>query len=116
MSNFVKITVNVPLTHLDNVRLVIGDAGFGRPGNYDHAAFVTYGKGYFKALKGADPTIGEVGEIVEVDEAQLEFACQENEVDRAIEVIKSVHPYEEIALNVFPLLQKPSIYNDKRKR
>lgn len=46
----VKIQVFVPKSHVDEVRLVLGEAGIGRMGNYDYTSFVSEGRGYFRPL------------------------------------------------------------------
>ena len=113
MNSYVKIYVFIPKTHIDKIRLVLGEAGIGRMGNYDYTAYVSEGKGYFRPLDGTNPAIGKVGEIEEVEEAKLEFVCLKSEINKVIEIIKKNHPYEEVALDVLPLLDFPSINNQK---
>ncbi len=113
MNKYVKIYVFIPKTHANKVRLALGEAGIGKMGNYDHCAFVSEGKGYFHPLGDANPAIGSVGKIEEVEEIKLEFVCLESEIDKVIEVVKEHHPYEEVALDVIPLLDLPSINNPK---
>jgi hypothetical protein len=109
MKQFVKIYVFIPKTDADKVRLALGEAGIGKMGNYDHCAFVSEGKGYFRPLDGANPVVGNIGKIEEAEEVKLEFVCLESEIGKVIEVIKKHHPYEEVALDVLPLLDLPSI-------
>lgn len=109
MSNLVKIVVFVPLTQTDAVRQVIGDAGAGIIGNYSHCTFSSIGKGRYKPLEGAKPTIGEVGKYEEVEEERVEFVCPKDKVEQVIEVIKKVHPYEEVALDIYPLLSEEEL-------
>ena len=115
MNEYVKIYVFVPKSHFDQLRLALGEAGIGKMGNYDCCAFATEGKGYFRPLKGANPAIGSVGRIEEVSEIKLEFVCKKSEIDRVLRVVKDNHPYEEVALDVIPLLNLPSIGNVKNK-
>jgi hypothetical protein len=65
--NRYKLVVTVPLTHADQVRAAIGDAGGGKIGEYSHCSFSSRGEGRFIPLDGAYPHIGSVGapEIVE---------------------------------------------------
>lgn len=99
----------MPKVDAEKVRLAIGDAGIGKMGNYDHCSFVSEGKGYFRPLEGANPAIGSVGKPEEVEEVKLEFICHKNELGTVFEVLKKVHPYEEIAMDVIPLIGNPSI-------
>ncbi len=113
MKQYVKIYVFVPKTHINKIRLALGEAGIGKMGNYDFCSFVSEGKGYFRPLSGANPAIGVVGKIEEVEEAKLEFVCLESEIEKVLEVIKQHHPYEEVALDVIPLLDLPSINKER---
>lgn len=103
-SNKVKVWLTCPETHADVVRIAIGNAGIGKIGNYSHCSFVTKGKGYFIPNNEANPTIGETGKIEAVDEVMIEFVCEKDQISLLKEVLKSNHPYEEVALDIFPLL------------
>ena len=103
-SELVKVVVFVPKSFADAVRNAIGDAGAGKIGNYDFCSFTTKGVGRFSPLEGANPVIGEVGKIAEVREEKIEFLCPENLVSKVYQSIKKAHPYEEVALDVYPLI------------
>ena len=103
MSDAYKIVVYVPLTHADLVREEIGKAGGGHLGKYTFCSFSSRGVGRFKPEVGANPHIGSVGELEEVEEERIEVTCSAHLLERVIEAIKRVHPYEEIALDVWPL-------------
>lgn len=103
-SNKVKVWLTCPETHAEAVRMAIGDAGIGKIGNYSHCSFVTKGTGYFMPNSEANPTIGEVGKIEAVDEVVIEFVCEKDKILLLKEILKNNHPYEEVALDVLPLL------------
>jgi hypothetical protein len=103
-SKNIKIVVFVPETHTDIVREAMGKAGAGVIGNYSHCTFSSKGVGRFKPEIGANPNIGEVGKPEEVAEERIETICPREKMKEVIEVIKKVHPYEEVALDVYPLL------------
>lgn len=103
-SEKVKIVVFVPETHADTVRRAIGDAGAGKIGNYSHCSFSSKGQGRFLPLNGANPSIGEVGKSEIVDEERIEFVCEKADLEKVILAMKSAHPYEEVAFDVYPLL------------
>lgn len=98
-----KIVVYVPLTHTEQVREAIGQSGGGKLGNYSHCSFSTRGIGRFKPEAGANPHIGEVGKPEEVEEERIEVTCHKDVVGNVIAAIKRVHPYEEIAMDVYEL-------------
>jgi len=102
-SENVKIVVFVPETHTDIVRDAMGNAGAGVIGNYTHCTFSSKGTGRFKPMAGANPHIGEVGKIEEVIEERIETVCSREKLREVITAIKVVHPYEEVAMDVYPL-------------
>jgi hypothetical protein len=102
-SENVKIVVFVPETHTDIVRGAIGRAGAGKIGNYSLCSFSTRGIGRFKPEQGADPHIGEVGKFERVVEERIEVTCPRAKLREVIKALKEVHPYDEIALDVYPL-------------
>jgi hypothetical protein len=102
----VKIVVFVPLTHADIVRKSIGDAGAGVIGNYNYCSFSSRGIGRFKPNDKANPHIGSANKLEEVEEERIEFICPKNKAKEIISAIKKVHPYEEVAFDVYELLDE----------
>lgn len=98
-----KLIVYVPLTHAELVRQAIGSAGGGKLGKYSFCSFSTRGIGRFKPEEGAQPHIGTIGKLEEVEEERIEVTCEDAFVKDVIAVIKKVHPYEEVALDVYKL-------------
>lgn len=105
----VKIVVFVPKTHTDIVRQAIGDAGAGKIGNYSHCSYSIDGIGRYKPLEGAKPHIGEVGKFEEVEEERIECVCERSKAREVIKAIRKVHPYEEVALDIYPLLSEKDL-------
>lgn len=102
-SNLVKIVVSVPESHADSVREVMGKAGAGKIGNYTFCSFSLKGTGRFKPEEGARPAIGKVGKPESVNEERIEATCERVKLKKIVAAIKSVHPYEEVVLDVYPL-------------
>lgn len=98
-----KLIVFVPISHADAVREAMGEAGAGRFGNYSFCSFSTRGTGRFRPEAGANPAIGEIGKPETVEEERIEVICSEATLDPVITAIKSVHPYDEIAYEVYRL-------------
>jgi hypothetical protein len=103
LSSNVKLVVFVPETHTDIVRDTMGNAGAGKIGNYTHCTFSSKGIGRFKPEAGAHPHIGEVGKLEEVSEERIETVVERSRLAEVISAIKSVHPYEEIAMDIYAL-------------
>jgi len=107
--NSVKIVVFVPSTHTEMVREAIGKAGAGRIGNYDYCTFSSKGIGRFKPNDKAKPHIGKANQLAEVEEERIEFVCPKDKVKSVIRGIKKIHPYEEVALDIYPLINDGEI-------
>lgn len=88
----------------DDLRLAIGESGGGVIGRYQYCAFVTEGYGYFLPMEGANPVVGKVGAVTKTDEVKIEFVCEKEKIQAVLAAIKSVHPYDEIPIDIFPML------------
>ena len=97
--------VFVPVDYSDRVREAIGEAGGGKMGNYSYCMSVSKSIGYFLPMDGANPAIGKIGTLEKVDEEKLEFICDYSQLKTVVEAIKRVHPYEEVAMDITPLLE-----------
>ena len=98
-----KLVIYTPATHSDSIRQVMSEAGVGQIGNYSHCTFASTGIGSFKPLDGSQPFLGNVNEVELVEEVKLEGVIPTALVGSAIAKIKSVHPYEEMAYDVYAL-------------
>ena len=102
-SKYVKIVVFVPESHADIVRDAMGKAKAGMLGKYSFCSFSSKGIGRFRPEQGANPHIGKIGKLEEVVEEKIEIRCPREKLQEVIEAIKKVHPYEEIAMDIYPL-------------
>lgn len=98
-----KITVYVPVSHLEPVKAALFVAGAGRVGNYEACAWQVEGQGQFRPLAGSKPFIGAEGELETVAEYKVELVCAAAEIHAAIAALKQAHPYEEPAYDVIKL-------------
>ena len=105
MKNFtdVKLEIFVPQAYALQIRDELAKIGVGRIGNYDHCIALSPVQGYFRPLAGANPFEGEIGKVSEVVEYKLEVNCKRELVNDALKVIRHIHPYENFAINIFPL-------------
>ena len=105
MENFtdVKLEIFIPQEYARKIRDELAKIGVGRIGNYDHCMAMYPVQGSYRPLEGANPFEGKVGEISEGVEYKIEVNCARDLVNDAIKVIKSIHPYEEPLINIFPL-------------
>lgn len=103
MSKNVKLVVFVPLSHADIVRQALSEAGAGKIGNYDFCSFSSRGVGRFRGNELSNPVIGEVGKYEMVEEERIEVVVPRDILNEVIEKMQSVHPYEEVAFDVYSL-------------
>ncbi|MFZ3301399.1 MAG: hypothetical protein WA152_01645 [Microgenomates group bacterium] len=106
----VKIVVFVPKTHTDIIRQAMGDAGAGRIGNYSHCSYSSDGVGRYKPTDRAKPFIGEVGKFEEVIEERIECVCDKDKAKEVISAMRKVHPYEEVAFDIYPLIAEEELF------
>jgi hypothetical protein len=99
-----KLVVFVPPEALDAVRDALFAAGAGRIGDYERCSWYADGTGTFRALPGANPTVGEVGEEERVAELRLETVFPEERHDDVVAALRRAHPYEEPAFDVYALV------------
>ena len=104
MDTLIKIVIYIPATHADKMRQVLSDAGAGNIGNYDSCSFSAKGIGCFRGKEGSNPTIGEPGQLESVEEERIETVCYERDVEAVLDAVRAAHPYEEPAIDVYPLL------------
>ncbi len=101
----VKIGVHVPAANVETVSEAAWNAGAGKIGHlYDRASFRFGGTGTFRPLQGANPTLGNVGNLEKVEEIRLEVVASETKLGAIVAALKNAHPYEEMAYDVVSLL------------
>jgi dinuclear metal center YbgI/SA1388 family protein len=99
-----KIVCFVPRSHLAIVQAALWTTGAGTIGEYSKCSFVVDGVGSFEGSSAAHPAVGLAQRLEEVPEARLEVICPEALVHDALRRLKSAHPYEEPACDVYPLV------------
>jgi dinuclear metal center YbgI/SA1388 family protein len=102
-----KLVVFVPEENVDAVAKALAEAGAGEIGDYTECTFRTQGKGTFRGGEGANPYLGEKGRLEQVEEVRMETVVPAHAVRRAVVAATAVHPYEEVALDVYPVEGSP---------
>jgi hypothetical protein len=100
----VKLVWFVPEDSLDATRDAVFGAGAGRIGAYERCSWYVRGTGTFLGGEGADPAIGEAGREERVFELRVETLVPVELLDAVVTALKSAHPYEEPAFDVYPLM------------
>lgn len=102
----VKIDVTVPAENAEKLKNAICQEGAGIIGNYSHCTISTDCKGTFKPLDNSNPYIGEKGKLEIVNEVKIESVCDIRIVKKVLKRLKEVHPYEEPAISIIPLIDE----------
>ncbi|TRX98292.1 hypothetical protein FHL15_000937 [Xylaria flabelliformis] len=96
-----RLIFHVPPFAAAKCKSAIFSAGAGRQGNYSECCFTTSGMGQFRPTEGANPAIGKVGALEEVEEVCVETLCVGEETTRkVVAALKEAHPYEEVSYMV----------------
>ena len=98
-----KVVVFVPPADLERVRAAMFAAGAGHIGNYTECAFASEGEGTFLPGQRARPAVGKRGRRNAVQEVRLEVLVDEPRLARTLAAAVRAHPYEEPAIDVYPL-------------
>ncbi|QYJ15644.1 GTP cyclohydrolase 1 type 2 [Rubrobacter xylanophilus DSM 9941] len=102
-----KLVVFVPEEHADSVAEALASEGAGVIGDYTHCTFRAPGTGTFLGGESTSPAVGERGRLERVAEIRLETVVPAHLARRAVEAAKAAHPYEEVALDLYPVEGRP---------
>lgn len=98
-----KLVVFVPVEDAEAVAEALSEAGAGRIGDYTRCTFRTPGTGTFLPGRRSDPYLGERGRLERVEEVRLETVVPAHLARSAVDAATAAHPYEEVALDVYPI-------------
>ena len=98
-----KLNYYVPTEAKDKTKEALFSIGVGKFANYENCAFETLGRGQFKPVGEANPYIGTKNVLEYVHEYKVEMICRDDLIQKAVEVLKEAHPYEEVAYEVIRL-------------
>jgi dinuclear metal center YbgI/SA1388 family protein len=101
-----KIVCFAPIKAAHDVREAMFNAGAGHIGNYSHCSFNTEGEGTFQAEEGTNPHVGEVGSVHHEGEVKIEMVVATPVTSKVVGAMKSAHPYEEVAYDLYAMLNK----------
>ncbi|KAI3332016.1 GTP cyclohydrolase 1 type 2/Nif3 [Xylariaceae sp. AK1471] len=122
-----RLIFHVPIYAAAACKSAIFAAGAGRQGNYSECCFTVVGTGQFRPIAGANPSIGKIGALEEVEEVRIETLCVGEETTKKVvaalkrymscvpllpregiqvsivDILRSAHPYEEPSYSVYRL-------------
>lgn len=104
--NRVKIFVTIPVGNVAEVRDAVCTCGAGIIGDYSFCTSSSKSVGTFIPNENANPFIGKNNNLEFVEEEKLEFVCNVDKVKEVLTVLREVHPYEEPAIDIVPLIDE----------
>lgn len=98
-----KLAIYVPREKAEAVREAVITHNPCKIGNYKGCTFMGEGTGSFMPLEGSKPYRGKHDNLELVEEVKIECIVYAKDVDYLMKQVGLVHPYEEIAYDVYPL-------------
>ena len=99
-----KLVVFVPTDDAQRIIDALSNAGAGHIGDYERCAWTTIGVGTFRPGPAATPAIGQAGHVEMVAETRVEMVVPPRLREGVIRALREVHPYEEPAFDLYPLV------------
>ena len=103
--DYCKLEIFIPESHLALLQETLINLDAGHIGNYDACMSYSHVIGTWRPLEGTHPFSGEIGKISHEQEIKVEVTCRVDDVDRIIEAVKNIHPYEEPVIYAIPLIR-----------
>lgn len=100
----------VPSSFAGSLSKALWEAGAGKVGNYDSCSFSIEGEGSFRAIEGANPFVGSIGEVHKEKETSISMVLSETSKNAVIKALKENHPYETPAYSLRKLSNSISTY------
>jgi len=98
-----KFVVYAPPEYEARIMEALFETEAGKIGEYACCSFRARGKGTFMPGSSSTPFIGKPGKFSEADEIRIETVALKKDLPAVLSHIKSVHPYETMAYDVYPL-------------
>lgn len=98
-----KLEIFLPASHLAAVREALFAADAGHIGRYDHCLSWSPVHSCWRPLSGTHPFLGQEGITEEAEELRLEVTVRPEQLEKVLQAVRAVHPYEEPVINVLPM-------------
>ncbi|MCL1811193.1 MAG: hypothetical protein FWG41_03115 [Methanomassiliicoccaceae archaeon] len=98
-----KISVIIPPEYKDELMDAVNGSMQKMYPGYDRAFSVTRSEGTWRSLEGSNPFIGKAGVSI-AEELRIDFAIKAEDLKGVISAIRKVHPYEEPAIEILPMI------------
>lgn len=98
-----KLEIYAPESEIVNIRDALISVGAGVVDQYDSVVSVVNISGFWRPLEKSKPVNGLRGVINFGKEVRIDVRCKEEIIQKALNFVKEIHPYEEPMINVLPL-------------
>ena len=98
-----QLVVYCPKDHVEILRKNLFQIGAGSIGDYDNCSFSSEGIGTFLPKSESNPFVGEKGVLHKEKEIKLDLVFPKNIESKIIKCLEDIHPYEEVAYQIFSL-------------
>ncbi|MCC7302222.1 MAG: Nif3-like dinuclear metal center hexameric protein [Bacteroidia bacterium] len=99
-----KLVTFCPQARVSEVLNALFKAGAGHIGNYSECSFSVMGTGSFRGNELTNPFVGKKGQRHLEKEKRIEVVLPQWKEAEVVQELLHVHPYEEVAFDIFPLL------------
>ncbi|MBI5207480.1 MAG: Nif3-like dinuclear metal center hexameric protein [Candidatus Firestonebacteria bacterium] len=103
LDEFKKLVIFIPVEYKEKVRNKLLSLDLFKTDKYSKMSFISTGEGTFLPDINAKPFIGTSGKIEKTEETRLEVLVNKNSIIDVLNEIRSVHPYEEMAYDIYPV-------------
>ncbi|NPA45355.1 MAG: Nif3-like dinuclear metal center hexameric protein [Chlorobi bacterium] len=101
-----KLVTYVPEAHAEKVRNMLFETGAGHIGNYSNCSFNNSGIGTFMGNENSNPFVGAKNKVHFERESKIETIFPKHLENKIISELIKIHPYEEVAYDIYPLENK----------
>lgn len=102
-----KLVTFIPPEQLEQVASALFTAGAGRIGDYEQCSYRLAGEGTFFGTESTNPKLGQRGRLEKVAETRLETVVPQRLLPEVVSALRTSHPYEEPAFDIYPLTAEP---------
>ena len=102
-----QLTTYVPTAYAERLREALFAAGAGRIAPYEACSFNAEGTGTFRALDGAAPFVGEIGELHREAETMVRVVFLRHLQGAVVRALQAAHPYQMPAYEITTLENGP---------
>ena len=107
---YCKLEIFIPESHFNLLAVTLQQMDAGHIGQYDSCLSFSKVVGRWRPMQDANPYIGQINEVSTEEEIKVEVVCLTESVEKTLDAIIKIHPYEMPLINVIPLYSTSLMY------